>query len=60
MIVESDVVVVGAGPAGCIAGLELARRGARVVLLEARAIRREKVCGDGLIPDSPELLHAWV
>jgi menaquinone-9 beta-reductase len=53
---RADVIVVGAGPAGSIAGLELCRRGAKVVMLEARRHPREKVCGDGLIPDSLELL----
>lgn len=32
---ETDVVVIGAGPAGMTVALELARRGARVTLLEA-------------------------
>jgi menaquinone-9 beta-reductase len=53
---RADVIVVGAGPAGSIAGLELRRRGVEVVMLEARRHPREKVCGDGLIPDSLELL----
>src|SRR5260370_14158161 len=33
-----DVVIVGGGIAGCTAGFELARRGARVCLLERRSI----------------------
>jgi len=50
-----DVVVVGAGPAGAIAALHLARRGRRVLLADRHAFPREKICGDGLIPDA---LHA--
>lgn len=36
--VQADVVVVGAGIAGCSAALHLAQRGLRVVLLEARFV----------------------
>ncbi len=51
-----DVVVAGAGPAGSIAALTLAREGARVALVEQRRFPRDKVCGDALIPDSLALL----
>ncbi len=40
-----DAAIVGAGPAGAISALLLARRGWRVVLLERSAWPREKVCG---------------
>jgi geranylgeranyl reductase family protein len=48
--VESDVIVVGAGPAGSATATHLARRGLNVSLLEKSAFPREKVCGDGLTP----------
>lgn len=44
------VVVVGAGPAGSAAAAFLARRGARVRLLERHRFPRDKSCGDGLTP----------
>jgi geranylgeranyl reductase family protein len=47
-----DVLVVGAGPAGSAAASVLARGGLDVVLVDARAFPRDKVCGDGLIPDA--------
>jgi flavin-dependent dehydrogenase len=40
-----DAAIVGAGPAGAISALLLARRGWRVVLLEKSAWPRDKVCG---------------
>jgi geranylgeranyl reductase family protein len=43
-----DVIVVGAGPAGSLASLLLARAGARVLLLEKGRVGRDKPCGGGL------------
>jgi geranylgeranyl reductase family protein len=45
-----DVIIVGAGPAGAVAALRLAARGARVLLLEKQALGRDKPCGGGLTP----------
>ncbi len=42
-----DVVVVGAGPSGSWCAIELVRRGARVLLLDA-SHPREKPCGGGV------------
>ncbi len=47
-----DVLVVGAGPAGSAAAIVLARAGLSVVLVDQRSFPRDKVCGDGLIPDT--------
>jgi flavin-dependent dehydrogenase len=40
-----DAVVVGAGPAGSVAACELARLGTSVLLVDAAAFPRAKVCG---------------
>ena len=47
-----DVLVVGAGPAGSACAQMLARGGVDVVLVDQHVFPRDKVCGDGLIPDA--------
>jgi geranylgeranyl reductase family protein len=44
----ADVVVVGAGPSGCAAAYDLARCGARVLLLDRTRFPRRKICAGGL------------
>lgn len=45
---RSDVVVVGAGPAGSTAAIHLARAGLSVTLVDKATFPRDKCCGDGL------------
>ena len=47
---RTDVLVVGAGPAGAAAAAWSARAGADVLLADAAAFPRDKTCGDGLTP----------
>ncbi|MDQ4052305.1 MAG: geranylgeranyl reductase family protein [Actinomycetota bacterium] len=47
---STDVLVVGAGPAGSAAAAWAARGGADVVLVDAAVFPRDKTCGDGLTP----------
>lgn len=54
---QCDVIVVGAGPAGSAAAITLARAGLDVVLVDQQAFPRDKVCGDGLIPDAHQALQ---
>ncbi|MEY2939148.1 MAG: hypothetical protein RIS58_135, partial [Actinomycetota bacterium] len=43
-----DVLVVGAGPAGIAAALELRRAGRDVLVIDKATFPRDKCCGDGL------------
>jgi flavin-dependent dehydrogenase len=51
-----DVAVCGAGPAGSIAALVLARAGARVMVFDRAAFPRDKLCGDTLNPGALAIL----
>ena len=56
MTPPDDVVIAGAGPAGTLAACLLARRGARVTLIDRSRFPREKLCGDTLNPGALALL----
>ncbi len=45
---ETGICILGGGPGGCSAALELARLGQKAVLLEKVVFPRDKVCGDAL------------
>src|SRR5437870_4553839 len=44
-----DVIIVGSGPAGASAALDLAKRGARVLIIEKSSLPRYKTCGAGIV-----------
>lgn len=44
----ADVLVVGGGPAGAAAAIELARAGRSVTVVDKASFPRDKCCGDGL------------
>jgi flavin-dependent dehydrogenase len=56
----TDVIIVGAGPAGALAALILARAGVRVRLFDRARFPRPKLCGDTLNPGALRLLSAHV
>ena len=52
-----DVLVIGAGPAGSACAHKLATAGLDVLLVDQHCFPRDKICGDGLIPDSHAALR---
>jgi geranylgeranyl reductase family protein len=53
---QCEVLVIGAGPAGSACAAWLARAGRDVVLVDQHSFPRDKICGDGLIPDAHQAL----
>jgi flavin-dependent dehydrogenase len=48
---ESEIVIVGAGPAGASLAIHLARENFRVCLIEREKFPREKLCGEFISPE---------
>jgi len=48
MIREVDILIAGAGPAGCAAAYDLAQAGKHVILVDKRTFPRHKPCACGL------------
>jgi menaquinone-9 beta-reductase len=54
---KSDVLIVGAGPTGCAAGIVLARAGVDVCVVDRAHFPRDKVCGDAISNDGMLLIE---
>lgn len=55
---RSDLLIVGAGPAGLACAIHAAKLGLRVRALEQRTPPLDKACGEGLMPDGLVQLEA--
>ena len=53
---DFEVTIVGAGPAGAVSAMLLARAGIKVALIERARFPRDKVCGDGITPRGARML----
>ncbi|KFM25557.1 Conditioned medium factor receptor 1 [Auxenochlorella protothecoides] len=51
-----DVIIVGAGPSGSVAGWYLAKGGAKVALLDKEHFPRDKICGDAVVTPALAIL----
>ncbi len=54
-----DVMIVGAGPAGIAASIELAKAGWKVLLIEKSVFPRIKVCGGFIGPENRSILEHY-
>ena len=55
--VQFDVVIVGAGPAGCAAAYKLSGNGLKIALIDKDIFPRDKICGDALGADVTKQFH---
>src|SRR5277367_6525548 len=58
MLQETDVLVVGGGPAGLAAAIAARQRGFAVTVADGANPPIRKACGEGLLPDGLEALRA--
>ncbi len=56
-IEKFDVLILGAGPAGCAAAYMLSGKGLRIALIEKDTFPRDKICGDALSSDVTKQFH---
>lgn len=53
---DADILIIGAGPAGCAAALFLAKAGIKSTLVDKSNFPRDKICGDALSGKVVEVL----
>ena len=46
-----DIIIVGAGPAGCSCAHQLSGKGLKVAVIDKDVFPRDKICGDAISPD---------
>jgi geranylgeranyl reductase family protein len=52
-----DVIIIGAGPAGCACAMALKHSGLRVAIMDKHQFPRDKVCGDAIPGRAIKFLH---
>jgi 2-polyprenyl-6-methoxyphenol hydroxylase-like FAD-dependent oxidoreductase len=57
-VTETDVVIVGGGPAGLAVAVGAAARGLSTIVLERRVHPADKACGEGVMPRGVDALRA--
>lgn len=58
MKTDFDIIICGAGPAGCTAALALGSSSLKLAVIEKRSFPREKVCGDAIPAFIPKVLDS--
>lgn len=57
-VIETELLVVGAGPAGSAAATWAARQGIQTTIIDKEKFPRDKPCGDGLTPRAVKEIEA--
>ena len=56
---DTDVFIIGGGPAGLAAGIAARQHGFAVVVADGAIPPIDKPCGEGLMPDGIAALAGW-
>ena len=59
-MIQTNICILGAGPAGTAAALKLSRMGIACTLVDKAVFPRDKICGDGISHRVVDILHKWV
>ena len=57
---NTQITILGAGPAGTATALKLAQLGIPCVLIDKAAFPRDKICGDGISNQCVHVLQKWL
>ena len=57
---NTQIVILGAGPAGTAAALKLSQLGIGCVLIDKATFPRDKICGDGISNQCVHVLQKWL
>ena len=57
---NTQITILGAGPAGAATALKLAQLGIRCVLIDKATFPRDKICGDGISNQCVHVLQKWL
>ncbi len=55
--VKLNILIVGAGPAGSLSAIQLAKQGHQITIIDKNLTTKRKVCGEYLCPQGVELLR---
>jgi menaquinone-9 beta-reductase len=57
---NSQIIILGAGPAGAATALKLSQLGISCVLIDKATFPRDKICGDGISNQCVHVLQKWL
>jgi menaquinone-9 beta-reductase len=57
---QTNICILGAGPAGAAAALKLSRLGIPCVLIDKATFPRDKICGDGISHRVMDIMGKWI
>ncbi len=58
-MLNTDILVIGGGPAGLAAAIAAQRKGFKVTVADGIVPPADKACGEGLMPDAVAALSSW-